>query len=183
MLSRQSQIFLTNSDLRDLEVLLRKRGDTQFLSEIPNKTNDALLPLDTLEMAPDEGQHQSPICYLAPAGQTRNVVLEVVSPVKTSVDDDKSNLIRLWRSRVSEGRIGHGSFYYTPVYSAMNGELYDKDPAFVSWAQRVMAAIRRSLTYNKALMAYLGADAQSRVASGELKLSRWGQLVPTPEGL
>jgi len=173
MLSRQSALLVTDADLIALERKLRERGDVLFFSDRANAPNDALLPLTSLAID-DRAARPSLLCYLAPADRAFVLKLDVLSAVKTSVDIDESELIALWRSYITDVDIGRGTIYYLPRYSKVDGILRDKDPIFVKWAQNVFGTIKRSLTFDKKLHAYIGADAAEQIQSGQLSLRRSG---------
>jgi hypothetical protein len=173
MIGRQSAILVTNEDLEQLTMLLAKRGDVRLLSQETNESRTSLLPVTSL------AQHRPAIstCYLAPAEWEPEIKLEILGDVKTSVDVERSEIIQLWRSYVTESEIQAGRVYYTPVYSnAPDYRLIRKDERFVKWAERTVAAVRRFLTYDKPLLALVGRDAAVRIASGELTVISLGGL-------
>jgi hypothetical protein len=170
MLVRQSDLLVTNSDLVQLEAKLRDRGDVLFLSAVADNKNEALLPLDTLAIQRSEKASISLACFLAPVGRPPGVKLEVMSPVKTSVNLDQSELIELSRSYVTDAEIGYGNLRYLPRFSGLDGVLHDKDPVFVDWAKGVFQTIKRALTFDKRLDAYLGADAGVKIETGVLRI-------------
>jgi hypothetical protein len=172
MLARRSAILVTNADLLEIERRLRDRGDTQFLSGIANLTNDRLPPIDTLAIDPGETRGRAWICYLSQSGRAPRVVLQVESPVKTTVAVDKSELVELWRSYVADGAIGYGNVYYSAKFSELNGVLREKDAEFVKWARSVVATIKRSMKFDKELNAHVGTDARQRIADGRLRVLR-----------
>lgn len=167
MLGRQSTILLTNNDLRELESILRQRDDVTFLSAEPNDGLDKLLPLDTLVVSrPGEDDLD---CYLAQASGPAYLGMERTSEVKTHIDVQKSELVALERPYCAGDVMRWGRIYYTPTYFE-DGSYHEKSPAFVKWAERVVAAIRRSLTYDKKLLSYVGKDAAAGIAAGVLRV-------------
>jgi hypothetical protein len=169
MLGRQSDLIVTNQDLATLDVMLRARGDVQFLSSRTNEGRNALLPLKSLPVAPeDSGVRQ--ICYLGPTAWKPHVVIKPASDIKVYVRPENSDVVELWRPYASDGSIRPGRVFYTPRY--WDGELVEKSAEFVKWAERLVRAIRKSLTHDKALGAYVGEDAARKIASGELRVIR-----------
>jgi hypothetical protein len=165
MIGRQSSILVTNEDLEQLTALLLRRGDVRMLSSQTNESRTSLLPLATLAR---HGRDFAD-CYLAPAEWEAEIKIEILSDVKTSVDVEHSEVIELWRSYVTNDQIRTGRIFYTPVYaSAPDYRAVRKDERFIKWAERTVAAIRRSLVHDKTYGAYAGADAARRIASGEL---------------
>jgi hypothetical protein len=161
-MGRQSSLLLTNDDLRDIEAMLRARGDVALLSDTANEGRNALLPLKALPIT-RPGQ-ESLQCFLARAEEPRHVIVETVSDVKVSVDIQASEVIELWRSYCPGEVIRTGRVYYAARY--WDGEsIQDKGREFVSWAEKTVAAIRRSLKYDKTLQAYAGACAARLIAS------------------
>jgi hypothetical protein len=166
MIGRQSSLLLTNHDLIDIEEVLRRRGDVQFLADEPAKGDRALEQLETL-IVPEPGK--TPLtCYLAPTSEF-TLRVERLNDVKVHIPVDRSEIIEFSRPYYPGEVMRHGRVYYTPIFFDA-GEFHDKNPAFVKWAERVVAAIRRSLTYDKKLMSYLGDDAATKIASGEVRV-------------
>ena len=165
MLGRQSSILVTNDDLVTLEALLRRRGDVQFLSSEPNEARNSLLPLKTLVI--DRPGETPLICYLAPDGRHLDLDVQQVSDMKVHMRSENSEVIEFSRSYHPGEVIRAGRVYYTPRHN--DPDLSEKDPEFVRWAERVVSAIRKSLSYDKSLLAYVGEDAARKIAAGELK--------------
>ncbi len=59
-------------------------------------------------------------------------------------------------------------YYQNRVFAG--GTLVDKDPAFTSWADGVMAKVRKALRREKALGAYVGAEAAALIAGGQVTM-------------
>jgi hypothetical protein len=167
MFGRQSSILVTNDDLRDLESMLRRRGDVVLLSDKPNEGRNALLPLKALPL--DRPGKESLFCYLAPPDDPANIVVRPLSDTKTTVDLENSELIEFQRTYCLDGVIRRGRFYYTVRYHE-GDDVLEKRKAFVSWSNKIAAAIRRALTFDKSLHASVGPDAARKIASGELKV-------------
>lgn len=169
MIGRQSTILATNEDLLALEHMLRARQDVQILSNRTNEVRNSLLPLKTLQISSSDFGRGPLVCYLVQAGSTPRIDIEPLSDVKVQVGVEASELIEFRRPYCADGVIkGNRVFYATTFFE--NGELHEKRSEFVKWADEVVKAIRRFLTYDKGRRAYLGPDAAARIASGELRV-------------
>lgn len=151
-------------------MMLRARSDVQFLSSRTNEARNSLLPLKSLPILPSEyglGYRQ---CFLAPAGWTPEVDVEPLSNVKVHIDVERSEIIEFNRSYCDKGLIQGDRIYYTPVYWLPTDGLVDKSRDFVTWAERVVRAIKKSLIRDKVSGDYIGHDAAQKITSGELKV-------------
>ena len=152
---------MTDVDLAALEKLLLKRGDVEVLSSTPTGNDRSLPSLPALPIPVSQAGKTSLFCYLAPVDLPRHIVLQGQSVLK--VDDHQSHLIEVWRSWYNGQIIKSGRLWYEN-----NVWGNPKDPDFCRWADRVMARVRRSLTYNKNADAYIGVDALDKLASGAI---------------
>ena len=164
-MSKQFSILLTDVDLEALEKILLKSGDVELLSATATEDDRDLRPLPSLPIPLSQAGKTSLFCYLAPVGLPKNIFLERLSAVKIIVDDDRSHLIQFWRPYYTGQIIKTGRLWYQNAPFS-GGAFVAKDPDFCRWADRVMARVRRSLTYNKG--AYIGTDALSKLASGAI---------------
>ena len=115
MLGRQSDLIVTNQDLASLEAVLRTRGDVRLLSSRTNEGRNALLPLKSLPVAPeDSGVRQ--ICYLGPAAWDPYVLIKPATDMKVYIRPENSDIIEVWRPYSSGGNIRPGRVFYTPRY-------------------------------------------------------------------
>jgi hypothetical protein len=160
-MSKQFSILLTDVDLGALEKVLLKSGDVELLSTTPIGNDQSLPPLHALPIPISQAGKVSLFCYLAPVDLPRHIVLKGQSVLK--VDDHQSHLIEVWRSWYNGQIIKAGRLWYEN-----NVWGNPKDPDFCRWADRVMARVRRSLTYNKNADAYIGADTLDKLASGAI---------------
>ena len=97
--------------------------------------------------------------------------IQPLSDVKVHVDVITSELIEFNRSYCAKGAIQGDRIFYAPRYFDDEG-FHDKDPEFVKWAERTVAAIKKVLRYDKELMAQVGPDAAQKLSSGELTIVR-----------
>jgi hypothetical protein len=151
--------------LRSIEEMLRRSGEVHFFSGY--LTEDGLRPLAELAIPISEAGKVPLSCFLAPSEEPQNVVIEKLSPVKTIVDIDRSNLLEIWRPFYDGKVIRRGRFYYQDRFFEA-GALAPKDPEFCKWADRVLSRVKRTLRYDKTLGAYFGADAEIAIASGRV---------------
>jgi hypothetical protein len=171
MLGRQFSILVTDEDLREIESALLRRGDVAFLSDTTEDDGLQLRPLKSLVRNADGDARKlgSVFCYLVPVQGNARVVVDRSSSVKVDVRIEESECLELWRSHCNQGVIRRGRIYYTPRYFDGDG-FHDKDSAFVKWAGRVAATIKKSLSFDRVLQSQVGPDAARRISSGELKV-------------
>lgn len=73
-------------------------------------------------------------------------------------DPVKEPVIEYDRSHVSPKLIRPGRLFFVPAYPDESGELINKDPEFVAWAQAILSATRKALTRIGPNL-YAGGDA------------------------
>ncbi len=171
MLGRQISVLVTDEDLIQIEEALLARGDVAFLSDAAKANSLELIPLRTLVRGhnPANPAVGTVFCYLIPKHRDPRVIVERLSPAKVDVRVQESECIEFWRSSYTSKEMSRGRTYYTPRYFD-DTRLIDKDPAFVKWAERVVATIKKSLSYDRRLLSQVGPDAARKIASGELKV-------------
>lgn len=169
-MGRQVSVLVTDEDLIQIEKALLARGDVAFLSDVAKGNSRKLMPLSTLVRGhnPARPAPGSVFCYLIPTHREPRVIVTRPSPVKVDVSVQESECIEFWRSNCTSKNMRRGRTYYTPRY--FDGTRFiDKDPAFVKWAERVVATMKKSLNYDRGLLSHVGTDAARKIASGELK--------------
>jgi len=166
-MSKQFSIVLTDVDLQTLEKLLRDSGDVELLAHVPTEDDRSLRPLGSLAIPVSHAGKVPLWCYLAPLGLPKTILLKRLSPVKIEVNVDRSHLIDVRRPFYNGHEIRSGRFYYQNWF-VENQAWVPKNPEFCRWADHVMARVKRTLKFDKASYAYLGAHATERIASGTL---------------
>src|SRR5690348_15504966 len=110
-MSKQFSLLATDVDLRAIEEMLRRSGDVHFFSEEVTE-DDRLRPLAELAIPVSQAGKVRLSCFLAPNEEPQNIVIKKLSPVKTIVDIDRSNLLEI-RRPFYDGKIMRlGRFYY-----------------------------------------------------------------------
>jgi hypothetical protein len=166
-MSKQFSLLATDSDLQALENILRESGEVEILSVNATEDDRNLLPLDSLPIPLSQAGKVPLVCYLAPIGMPKSIFLKRLSPVKISVDVDRSHLIEVMRPFYNGEIVRRGRLYYHNTL-LIGGAFVPKDPDFCRWADRVFARVKRDLKYDREQQAYVGNDAAQRLVDGTL---------------
>ncbi|HEY3145188.1 MAG TPA: hypothetical protein VGJ75_02500 [Dongiaceae bacterium] len=170
-MAKQFSILATDVDLRALDAVLRRAGDTQIFSDEPSEDDKSLAPLNELPIPIEMAGKVSLLAYLGPIGPLENVAIERVSPVKIHVETGPGHLIEFMRPFYNGEIIKMGRcFFETRFYK--DRAMHAKDPEFIRWADRVTARIRKALPYQKAVDARVGPDAAERIFAGRLPVKQ-----------
>ncbi|RYE57481.1 MAG: hypothetical protein EOP20_07365 [Hyphomicrobiales bacterium] len=166
LIGRQFSLLATTADMDAIFRLLTDAGDVDFLSSIGTDDLTDLVPLDGLP------KRDVTKCYLAPRHLPKRISVERLSAVKWWIHIEKSCLIECVRPYYDDSIMRYGRLFYIPK-EMVNATWCEKDPRFTKWATHVSNRVKRSLTRDPVLLAYVGAEAAAAIASGRLRVGNY----------
>jgi hypothetical protein len=165
-MGRQIMFYLSGRDYIELENELLGVDGTVILSHrFSGPFPECSKSIDVI----DNGQRIY-FFYLALKSDLNLIITrEVPTQGYWTVDDLRSSVIELSRGRVEQDLITRGRLYYNESYFDGDGKSVKKNADYLAWSKRVLAKVRRSLTYDQEHLAYVGRDA-GELSRGGVKL-------------
>ena len=163
-MSKQIGVYLLPDDLSELEPLLRKGTDIT----ITGSRTPSAYELDERQNLVERPRSDDPLkVFFLRAADRADVSLQSVDGQSFWVLDElRSPVVELSRCYYNGTELRRGRFYFHQGYWGGDEKWVDKSKGFVEWANRTFSAIRRSLSRDAGLDAYLGPHAKAWIARG-----------------
>ena len=155
------RFFLRPDELAELETRLRAVEELTIL--YPRVPGPEPRIIDSLNFTEDGALWA---LYLARPSDLPHVVLkDVPAQGYWVVDDFISPVVEVSRCYYDGKVIKQGRLYYKDGFYD-DSEWVNKSADFIAWAKRLFVAARKTLKYDKELMAYVGQEAKKMKARG-----------------
>lgn len=155
-MGHQINFYLSPKDVLELEKRLLSVEKTLILHSRSRGPYPRIV--DSTDLVED-GHQQNFFNLVRIADLDSVVTKEIKNQGYWSIDELRSPVIEFTRSNFDGALIRRGRLYYIDVYYDDSGKLVGKTLGFDVWAKKVLSKARRSLEYDKELLAYIGAEA------------------------
>lgn len=155
-MGHQINFYLSPRDMLELEKELLSLEETLILHDRSRGPYPRIV--DSTDLVED-GDRQHFFNFVRTADLDSVVMKEVKTQGYWNIDDLRSPVIEFTRSNFNGELIRRGRLYYIDVYYDDSGKLVGKTPGFDVWAKKVLSKARRSMEFDKELLAYVGDEA------------------------
>lgn len=157
-MGKQIQLYFSPQDVKEFAAkMIADYGAILLSHRLPENLAE---PVDAITR--DTGSGLRSLGYLVRREDLEKVRLrEIPSQGCWAVDELRSPVIEFDGGFFDQSKILRGRLYFTTTYYEPVGQLVEKDPTFVKWADKVLAAGKRHGERIRALGATVGAHAQT----------------------
>jgi hypothetical protein len=165
-MGHQINFFLGPNDHAELEMRLREAGELVVL-HVRSPTPEPR-QVDNTNFTED-GKQWLFLYLVRPDDLSAVRTREVAAQRYWSVDDLRSPVIELTRCYYNGKILRRGRLYFVDGYYGAEDQWVEKPEEFKAWANRLFAAARKTLTFDKNLGAHIGPEAEQMRLDGEVE--------------
>ena len=160
-MSKQMTLFLSESDLREVVLLLATQRDALFTDPVLHS------PSAKITLMPESA---SRTVLVVPEWARNCLVYRKGGDGSERIDVLRSQSIEFDRPVSKDSFIRAGRLFYATDYLGDKGQTIPKPEEFLRWAERIFRLMKSRTSRDAALQAYVGSDAERmRVSGVELK--------------
>jgi hypothetical protein len=159
-MSRQFRFFLLPSDVEAMVADLRQQIRLKLIDAKSSGPRPVEIdsPMRNIPAHGDRKASVSTHCYLMAAADADVKMRYIAKQGYWHVDDERSEVIEFSGLEFDGDVLMVGRFYFKKDF-LLGDTIWPKRDGFLDWGDRVFRRAKQSLSYSKALNAYVGRDA------------------------
>jgi hypothetical protein len=159
-MGRQFRFYLLPSEIDAIVAKLRAEFEAQVIGDVSPQPHPTPISSHFEHVDPKQkSSHASGVhCYLTSSSNPELRMWYMGKRQLWAIDDDRSEVIQFSGCYFSGAVLDVGRFYYR-AEMLLDMSIWQKRPEFVSWADKIFRATKRTLKYSPKLAAYIGEEA------------------------